>query len=148
MKIVTSEFIETIETLINNLKPENFSDPEEYKLAQKYKALPIGFDLLAYVFLTPNGEVIWDDCEGEVGSSSDSQSLIRILVAGKKRYTQLEKFIPKRSDESKNCPLCEGSGIREQSRDLSTGKPGKCFICAGLGWVTNKTYLEIFKNSE
>jgi hypothetical protein len=154
MKIVTSEFIETIETLINNLQPEDFPDAEEYKLAQKYNALPLGVDLLDYVFMTPKGEVIWEDYEGEFGSANDLQSLIRVLVAGKKRYPQFERFIPQRSDDSKTCPACKGSGIMPHSKDLSTGKEGKCFICAGLGWITEEFWKEFnerqkeLKNSE
>lgn len=148
MKIVTSEFQKTIQSLIENLQAEQFLDAEEYKLALKYNALPIGLDLFSYVFLDSNGEVLWDDNEGDTGNSNDLQSLIRVLVVGKRRYPQLVEFIPNRSDESKTCPICKSSGIWEQSKDLSTGKSGKCFFCAGLGWVTDKTYSEILKNQQ
>jgi hypothetical protein len=148
MIIVTPEFQKTIQDLIDNLQAEQFPDAEEYKLAQKYHALPLGFDFLAYVFLTPNGEVIWEDFQDEVGNSHDLQGLIRVLVAGKRRYPQLAEFIPNRSDESKTCLICNGSGIWEQSKDISTGKPGKCFFCAGLGWLTEDAYLEILKNTK
>ncbi len=148
MEIVTSEFQRTVQDLIDNLQAEKFLDAAEYRLALKYNALPIGLDLFSYVFLSSNGEVLWDDNEGDVGSSNDLQSLIRVLVAGKRRYPQLAEFIPHRSDESKTCLICNGSGIWKQSKDLSTGKPGKCFFCAGLGWLTEETYLEILKNSK
>jgi hypothetical protein len=148
IEIVTTEFQKVIQGLIDNLEAEQFRDAEEYKLALKYDSLPIGLDLFSYVFLNSNGEVIWDDNEGDVGSSNDLQSLIRVLVAGKRRYPQLTKFIPNRFDESKTCLICNGSGIWKQSKDLLTGKPGKCFFCAGLGWITNETYSEILKNSK
>jgi hypothetical protein len=148
MKIVTPEFQKTIQYLIKNLQAEQFIDAAEYRLALKYNALPIGLDLFSYVFLNSNGEVLWDDDEGDVGSSDDLQSLIRVLVAGKRRYPQLAEFIPNRSDELKTCPICNGSGILKQSEELTTGKPGKCFFCAGLGWLTEKTYMEILENSK
>ena len=148
MKIVTSEFQKTVEDLINNLQPNDFSDAEEYKLARKYNALPLGFDLLAYVFLTLEGEVIWEDYNGEVGSANDLQSLIRLLVGGSIRYPQLAQFIPNRSDESKTCPVCKGAKILENSKEIVSGKPAKCFICSGLGWVTEATYLQILESSK
>jgi hypothetical protein len=148
MKIVTSEFQKMVEDLINNLQPNDFPDAEEYKLAQKYNALPLGFDLLAYVFLTSNGDVIWEDYNGEVGSANDSQSLIRLLVGGSRRYPQLAQFIPNRSDESRTCPLCKGAKVLENSKEIISGNPARCFICSGLGWVTEATYLQILKNSK
>ena len=148
MNIVTPEFQKTIQGLIDNLQVEQFSDVEEYKLARKHHALPLGVDMWSYVFLTANGEMIWDDNEGETVSANDLQSLIRALVVTKERYPQFERFIPNRSIDSKTCPICNGAGIWEQSKDVSTGKPGKCFICAGLGWVTDETYLEVLKNSK
>lgn len=147
MNIVTPKFQKIVQDLIDNLKAEQFPNAEEYKLALKYKALPLGFDLLAYVFLTPNGEVIWEDFQGDVGNSNDLQGLIRVLV-GQRRYTQLTEFIPERSDESKTCPVCEGSGVWKQSKDLSTGEPGKCFFCAGLGWVTEEFWKEFYDEQE
>ena len=148
MKIVTSEFQKTIQELIDNLQVGQFSDAEEYKLARKHNALPLGVDLWSYVFLTANGEVIWDDNEGETGSVHDLQNLIRVLAVRKEHFPQFGQFIPNRSEESKTCPICDGSGVSEQSKEVSTGKPGRCFICAGLGWVTDETYSEILKNSK
>ena len=148
MSVNKPEFEKVVQDLIDNLQAEQFSDVEEYNLARKYHALPLGFDFLAYVFLTSEGKVIWKDFEGTVGSSNDLQGLIRVLVAGKRRYPQLAKFIPNRSAESKDCPLCNGSGILNQSKDIATGEPGKCFICAGLGWITEDSYLEILEHSK
>lgn len=141
MKIVTEEFTETIENLISNLRPEDFFNPQEYKLTQKYNALPFGADLFSDVFLTSSGEIIWDDYEGEIGSSTNLQMLINLLVDAKTRYPELEKFIPNQSDDSKTCPICRGFGILENST-------GRCFICGGLGWITDETYVGILENSE
>lgn len=148
LNIVTPEFQETIQKLIDNLQADQFSDATEYKLARKHNALPLGGDLWSYVFLTANGEVLWDDNEGENDSANDLQSLTRVLVVGKERYPQFEKFIPNRSVDLKTCPVCNGCGIWEQSKNVLTGKPGRCFICSGLGWVTDETYSEILKNSK
>lgn len=148
MIIVTPEFQNTIQDLIDNLQADQFSDAEEYKLAQKYHALPLGSDLLAYVFLTPNGKVIWEDFQYEVGSLNDTQGLIRVLVAGKRRYPQLAEFIPSRSDQSKTCPVCEGSGRMPNAKDIATGNPGECFFCAGLGWVTEEFWKELTENQK
>lgn len=146
MKIVTSEFTKTLETLIKNLRVEDFSDTEEYKLAQKYNALPLGVDLYSYVFLTANGEILWDDNEGETGCANDLQSLIRALVVKKERYPQFVRFIPDRTTNSKDCPICGGTGVNENSKDLRTGDFAKCFLCAGLGWVTKECFDEIIRN--
>jgi hypothetical protein len=146
MEIVTSEFMKTVEDLTANLQSKDFSDVEEFKLAKKYSALPIGVDLFSYIFLTSNGEVIWDDNEGEIGNSNDLQGLIRVLVVGKSRYPQLETFIPNRSEQSKTCPVCEGSGIWKESKNVVTGKPGKCVVCANLGWVTDECYEQVISN--
>ena len=148
MNIVTSEFKKTVEDLIKNLKIEDFSDSEEFKLACKYNALPLGFDFLAFTFITSDGEVIWHDYQDDFGKSNDSQGLINALVYGKKRYPQLEKFIPNRSDESKTCPVCEGTGIWKDSKNVVTGKPGNCVICATLGWVTNERYEQMISNQK
>jgi hypothetical protein len=148
MKIVTAKFQKTIQDLIDNLHPEQFPDAEEYRLAQKYRALPLGFDLLDYVFLTPNGEVLWEGCLDEVGSVNNTQSLIRVLVSGSRRYPPLTEFIPPRSGESKDCPVCEGSGVWRQSKDIVTDKPTKCFFCAGLGWVTEEFWKEFTENQK
>lgn len=148
MNIVTLEFQKTIQELIDNLQAEQFSDVEEYKLALKYNALPLGVDLWSYIFLTATGEVIWDDNEGDTGSANDLQSLIRVLAVRKKRYPQFERFIPNRSADSKTCPICEGTGINEHSENVSTGEPAGCFLCGSLGWVTDEAFQEILKNSK
>ena len=148
MKIVTSEFRKTIEDLINNLKIEDFPDSEEFKLARKYNALPLGFDFMAFTFIASDGEVIWHDYQDEFGTSNDSQGLINALVYGKKRYPQLENFIPNRSAESKTCPVCEGTGIWKNSKNVVTGEPGNCLICAALGWVTDECHERIINNQE
>ena len=148
MKIVTPEFQKIIQDLIDNLQAEQFSDVEEYKLALKHNALPLGVDLWSYVFLTANGEIIWDDNEGKTVSADDLQSLIRVLSVRKHRYPQFEQFIPNRTVNSKTCPICEGTGINDNSKNISTGESAKCFLCAGLGWVTNEAYSDILKNSK
>lgn len=148
MKIVTEEFTKTIGDLLNNLNVEDFSDSEEFNLARKYNALPLGFDFIAYTFITPNGEVIWHDFQDDFGKVNDSQHLINALVYGKRRYPQLEKFIPDRSDESKTCPVCKGTGIWKNSKNVVTGEPGNCIVCATLGWVTDECYDRIISNSK
>jgi len=146
MEIVTSEFRKIVADLIKNIKLKDFLDSEEFKLAHKYNALPLGFDFLAYTFITSNGEVIWHDFQDDFGKSNDSQGLINALVYGKKRYPQLEKFIPNRSDKSKICPVCEGTGIWKDSKNVVTGETGNCIICATLGWVTDECYEQIINN--
>jgi hypothetical protein len=148
MNIVTSEFKKTVEDLINNLKIEDFSDSEEHKLTHEYNALPLGFDFLAYTFITSDGEVIWHDFKDDFGKSSNSQSLINALVYAKKRFPQLEKFIPNRSENSKTCPICEGTGIWKHSKNVVTGESGNCVICATLGWITNECYEQIISNQK
>lgn len=138
MNIVTLEFRQMIQDLIDDLEAEQCSDGAEYRLARQHNALPIGVDFDIYLFVSAEGELIWDNAEGEGGIATDTQSLIRGLVAGKIRYSQLARFIPNRRGDSKKCPVCEGKGVWEKSKDVSTGNPGKCVICAGLGWVTEE----------
>lgn len=148
MNIVTSEFKKTVKELINKLKTEDFSDSEEYKLARRYNALPLGFDFLAYSFINSDGEVIWHDFQDDFKKSNDSQSLINALVYGKNRYPELEKFIPKRHESLKICPVCEGTGVWKNSKNIATGEPENCVICANLGWVTDECYEQIISNQK
>jgi len=143
IKIVTPKFQKTVEDLIKNLSSENGAS-WEIELARKLNALPTGQELWSFILLTPNGEIIDQDFDGNIQHYPfDLQALIRVLVGGSKRYPQLVQFIPSRPDDSKTCPVCEGSGIWEQSKDISTGRPAKCFICAGLGWL-NEDYWKVF----
>jgi len=136
MNLVTSEFHQTVEGLISNLTEENYIDVEEYRLARKHNALPIGIDLWIYIFLTPYGEAILDDGESDNPEIlRTTQAIIRV-VAGAKRYPQLEKFIPNRPNGSKVCPACDGT--KNFGQDVSSRKPVRCVVCGGLGWVIDE----------
>jgi hypothetical protein len=50
MNIVTTEFREVVERLVNNLQPNECIDAEEYRLAQEFRALPLGLSLWSYAF--------------------------------------------------------------------------------------------------
>ena len=144
MKIVTEEFTKTIENLIKKVSAESCS-PEEFELSQKYNALPLGYDLWSVVLLTPKGEIIDQDWDGNIQHNEfDLQLLIRLLFVEKERFPEFENFILNRSDDSKDCPMCQSSGMIKDAN----GKDMRCIICAGIGWITKKTYETIQKNSE
>jgi hypothetical protein len=45
MNIATPEFQESVQKLIDNLTRTDCIDDEEYRLAQEFQALPLGFGL-------------------------------------------------------------------------------------------------------
>ena len=102
MNIVTSEFREAVERLLNDLQPGNSIDAEEYRLARKFHALPLGLDLWSYGFLTSDGECIATEWESdEISRSRNTPDLIRALVVAANRYPQLAAFIPARPSDVK-----------------------------------------------
>jgi hypothetical protein len=134
MEIVSPEFREQIESLFNELKLEDCVEPEEFRLAKKLNALPLGYDLTAFVFLKPDGEVVWYDfTEEKFSSSKDLQGFIRAVVGAAKRYPELEKFIPERPESAEVCIACNGT--KSLGKDISTNQPARCIVCAGLGWT-------------
>ena len=141
MKSVSKEFQKVIEGLIKEVSLENCTI-EEFKLSHKYNALPFGYDLWSVVLLTPKGEIIDQDLDGNIQHHDFNQyTLDRLLVVEKDRFPQLEKFIPTRSEDSKECPACKGA------KELNT-KPDriKCFVCVGLGWVTKEVWKEFIES--
>ncbi|MGH9766226.1 MAG: hypothetical protein ACREAB_02225 [Blastocatellia bacterium] len=123
-----------INELFSGLKPSDFADPEEYCLSQNFRALPIGVSLWAYVFLTPDGEVISTGYEpGDLERSRSIQDLLNALVWGAERYPVLAALIPERPRDSPDCPLCVGSGVYDAGR--YSKKAAVCVCCSGLGWV-------------
>jgi hypothetical protein len=134
MEIVNAEFQDLIVSSVNQLQLEDCVEPEEFRLAKELNSLPIGYDLSAFVFLKPDGEVVsYNFCDEKVGSSRDLQVLIRIVVSAAKRYPQFEKFIPARPANAEVCLACNGTKL--WGTDVTTNQPAKCVICAGLGWT-------------
>jgi hypothetical protein len=128
---------EVINELFSGLNPGDFADPEEYCLSQNFRALPIGVSLWAYVFLTPDGEVISTGVEpGELKRSRDNQDLLNALVWGTERYPSLATLIPERPKDSSECPLCNGAGEYEVGRHSK--QTAICVCCGGLGWVVQE----------
>ena len=137
MKYIDREKLnEVINELLAELNPSDFADQEEYRLSQDLQALPIGVSLWAYVFLTPDGEVISTGYEpGELERSRESQDVLNTLAWGAERYPLLEALIPERPQDSKVCPLCDGLG--GYGNWMLSKRPAICVCCSGLGWVIN-----------
>lgn len=134
MQLISPKFSELVESLLNVLKLENCVEAKEFRLAKKLNALPLGYDLLAFVFLRCDGEVVWFDfLDKEIRSLNDSQGLIRAIVRAAKRYPQFVDFIPEQPENSETCLVCNGTKFCGE--DVSTNQPAKCVICAGLGWT-------------
>jgi hypothetical protein len=134
VKYVNSEKLnEVVNELLSGLKPSDCIDQEEYRLSQDLRALPIGIDLWAYMFLTPDGEVIGTGWEpGELERSRDGHTMIKILVWGAERYPPLASLIPGWPPDSDDCQLCAGSGAHGTL--VGSDQPAKCVWCGGLGW--------------
>jgi hypothetical protein len=134
VKYVNPEKLNVVVTgLLPELSPSDFADAEEYRLSQKFTALPIGSGEFSYFLLHPDGEVISIDCldSVEVERSCESYRLSTILAWGAERYPALAPLIPERPPEAEDCPLCGGSGT-----DVSVaGDEMTCVWCSGLGWA-------------
>lgn len=136
MNLITSEFRETVERLIKNLKPEDFVAAEERRLSEQFHALPLGNSLWSYGFLTSDGELIESEWElNEVSRTKDVAAVICAVVIAARRFPQLKAFIPSRPNESIVCPLCRGTKVF--AKNVVTDALGICVVCAGLGWRYN-----------
>src|SRR5262245_26941501 len=134
MKYVNPQELNVVvNELLPELSPSDFADAEEYRLSQKFTALPIGSGSFSYFLLHPDGEVISIDCldSEEVERSRESYRLSTILAWGAERYPALAPLIPERPPEAEDCPLCGGSG-----NDVSVaGDEMTCVWCNGLRWA-------------
>jgi hypothetical protein len=134
MKNVNPEKLNVVvNELLPELSPSDFADAEEYRLSQKFTALPIGSGSFSYFLLHPDGEVISIDSLDsiEVERSRESYRLSTILAWGAERYPALAPLIPERPPEAEDCPLCGGSGT-----DVSVaGDEIACVWCSGLRWA-------------
>ena len=134
MKYVNPEKLNVVvNELLPELSPSDFADTEEYRLSQKFTALPIGSGSFSYFLLHPDGEVISIDSldSVEIERSRESYRLSTILAWGAERYPALAPLIPERPPEAEDCPLCGGSGT-----DVSfAGNEMTCDWCSGLRWV-------------
>ena len=129
-------FREVVERLVNTLRRSDCVDAEEYRLAREFHALPLGLSLWSYGFLTSEGEYIETEWEPkELVRSRNTPDLLRALAHAVNRYPELAAFIPARPADALVCPLCEGT--KAWGREIPSGEPGRCFNCAGLGWVWN-----------
>jgi len=134
MKYLNPEKLNVVvNELLPELSPSDFADAEEYRLSQKFTALPIGSGSFSYFLLHPDGEVISIDTldSEEVERSSESYRLSTILAWGAERYPALAPLIPERPPEAEDCPLCGGSGT-----DVSVASAEMaCVWCSGLRWT-------------
>ena len=70
-------------------------DGDEYMLAREFGALPLGFDLWSYMFLTPDGEIIWAGWMPlEVNRWRSDFILGRALKIAGERYPLMAHNIP------------------------------------------------------
>ena len=148
MDILSAELQQLIQTLIESLAPEDCLDAEEYRLAREFEALPLGYDLWSYCFLTADGELIKSGWEpGEIERYKDAGSLLGAIVWGsRQRFPQFSQFIPDRPADASTCLLCAGS--KTWGKKNGTEEPGTCFLCAGLGWITRETLAEISRSDK
>jgi len=136
MNTLTPKFRLEVERLIKELKPGDFIDAEEKRLAEDLHALPLGISLWSYGFLTSDGEVIQTEWEpNEISRTKHIQTVTCAIVVAARRFPQLEAFIPAEPKDSIACPACQGTKL--WATNVVTGEPARCVICAGLGWHYN-----------
>jgi hypothetical protein len=139
MKFLDSKRLnELINELMSGLEREDCIDDEEYRLFLDLKALPIGFSLYSYVFISPTGEVLSTDLEpGEISRENSERHLISILAWGAERYLALRELIREQPEDAEICPLCRGEKI--YGTWIGTNDIATCVHCNGLGWVLKET---------
>jgi len=95
MSIETPEFEMAVAGLLAQLQPGDCVDYREYRLAKELHALPIGFDLWSYLFITGYGELMWAGWDPlEVKRSKSAEDVIAALQMAAERYPSLAGFTP------------------------------------------------------
>jgi hypothetical protein len=102
------------------------------------EALPLFFDLTAFMALRPDGHVVWVDTEDDPGAI-DFVRETRLrnlgLYLGTKRYPELQFLLPSRPPDARECPHCRGTGRVILPQDLEhLSEKMNCF-CGGIGWL-------------
>ena len=79
--------------LMEQLQIGDCTDQYEYRLAKELHALPLGIDLVSYVFLDRTGEVIWALWEPrEVTRTRCEGNVMAAFLYALERYPILARF--------------------------------------------------------
>lgn len=113
-------------------------NPEQYKqLAQELNILPILFDWTGFIGIRPDCTYIYYDEENNQWKPEHNRAWqITALVDGSKRYKQLKKLLPEKTEAASDCPECNATGHL-----VISGKVNEKMICGrcfGLGWTNNE----------
>lgn len=112
------------------------------RLAKAHNVLPIYVDWTAFFGLRPDGEILLVPTEEEEDPvvELDERYGRLSLFRGARKYAELVVLIPKRPDDARDCPGCEGTGrIPLPGLDPDTII---CY-CGGLGWLTEEEIRSI-----
>jgi hypothetical protein len=71
----------------------------------------------------------------EIRTEYNQREVNGILYKGVKKYPELQELMPIRTDDSIECPDCNGSGIHPMNEKLGFSEEAIVCYCGGLGWI-------------
>ena len=98
----------------------------------KFAALPVMMDGGGVFGLRPDGQVVstlWDDPD-QVEIESEPRIINMIYFNASQKFPSLKPLAPERTELSKTCPHCNGSGSYP-----GFGGAILCY-CGGMGWLS------------
>jgi hypothetical protein len=102
--------------------------PPEPGLPTIPDALPVTWDLFAYVFLGATGVVVAHDAsEDTISYTSDGRRALQILAIASRSQSSLAAFVPAPPDDAPPCPLCHGSGAFKERTCPRCGALGRLY---------------------
>jgi hypothetical protein len=106
-------------------------------VAASTNALPLWSDMSGCIALKPDGSFVhyeWDTHKITEEKSPSWQLLA--LVAGSKEHPELEALLPQKTEDARQCSMCQGTGCLVVEDYVA--KNIVCGDCFGLGWVTDE----------
>jgi hypothetical protein len=100
--------------------------------ARQFNALPLYEGWYGWGILTPQGEILEADDEGNISPAKEPMRTM-FLVVGTERYPELVPLLPQRPAGATDCAACKGSGwVHMNGRRMGF----RCGGCRALGWLT------------
>lgn len=134
---LTSEQSLLIRRLINGFvdRPPEKLD-WQIPLVREHDALPLYIGWTETTAITSSGDIVVWNTETDVSfiQEIDTQLFHASLMAGVKRYPDLQFLIPSRPDDAVTCDACCGTG-----RIPHKGFENVICVCGGVGWLAPGT---------
>jgi hypothetical protein len=119
-----------IEKFINEKSPK-YAPLWSRECSKKFNAVPVMMDIGGVFGIRPDGVVVstlWDD-PNQVQIETEARIINIIYFAASKKFPSLASLAPQRTEKSKTCPHCNGSGSHP-----GFGGAVVCY-CGGMGWL-------------